>query len=380
MENPSEDKRHLSKILFRYFGFEFFIPLFSCLTGFIGLFVIMDLLNDLDDFLDTPVDITFGQIARYFLELQPANLVQVLPMSILLAAGYMINALGRNNELTAVRASGISLKKACLPLWITAAILAVCSFFLNEFVVPDSLAHAEAWKDAIDEGKTEVIVEENSLLFTNKEGTRHWFFEKFSSTENGDSQKNIIIKQFRPDSTMEWKLRAAGIDYDKTAKNWIFKNAVITTFDKQGRLPEEGERPEHLPIFKPAGWGETPEQISNHLEPAQNLSITEIFRLLQNNESLPKKVRKTFHISIWQRISSPFSCITAILLGVSFSIAQGRSSTLRGFSIAVGLVVLYYFIGSLTVTLTELTPLPAATIMLPAIGFMVYGGWRLRNQ
>jgi len=56
-----------------------------------------------------------GDIAQYYLVKTPEFLVLVLPISLLLALLYSLTNHARHNEITAIRAAGVSLWRLAVP-------------------------------------------------------------------------------------------------------------------------------------------------------------------------------------------------------------------------------------------------------------------------
>ena len=100
------------------------VPLVCCLLGFTALFLFNSVFDDIPDFLRRPATAAGGpswEVPLYFVLTQPANLLNVLPMSVLLAGSFLISLMGKHHELVAVRAAGISLTRMALPIWLVAA-------------------------------------------------------------------------------------------------------------------------------------------------------------------------------------------------------------------------------------------------------------------
>ena len=93
----------------------FLIPFFILLFAFTLLFIIMDMYNEISEFLDNKAPVSVA--VRFFLLKIPGNIRFILPITVLLSCMYALANLGRNRELTAIRASGISLVRCGLPIF-----------------------------------------------------------------------------------------------------------------------------------------------------------------------------------------------------------------------------------------------------------------------
>ena len=83
-----------------------FVFLLLC---FISLFLVVDIIDNINDFIES--DIPRREMLYYFLLSIPGFISIALPMTTLLACIFTIGELQKNHELTAIKSSGISLKK-----------------------------------------------------------------------------------------------------------------------------------------------------------------------------------------------------------------------------------------------------------------------------
>ena len=101
------------RLLDRYLLRELLVPLAYCVSGFLLLWIVADLVTELSSFQRYKVGA--GGIAKYYLMKAPENLVLVLPMALLLAMLYALSNHARHQEITAIRGAGVSLWRLCLP-------------------------------------------------------------------------------------------------------------------------------------------------------------------------------------------------------------------------------------------------------------------------
>ena len=119
-----------------------FLPLFL-MTFLICLFIV--LMQFLWKYIDDMVGkgLTFGVIGELFLYASLTMVPLALPLAILLASLMTFGNLGEHFELTALKASGVSLLKTMRPLIITMVLIAIGAFFFQNDVLP--LAQTKMW-------------------------------------------------------------------------------------------------------------------------------------------------------------------------------------------------------------------------------------------
>lgn len=79
-------------------------------------------------------------------------------------------------------------------------------------------------------------------------------------------------------------------------------------------------------------------------------------------------------IEINQRLASPFTCLIFALLGIPLGIQSSRSGKMRGFTVGLSLVMVYYVLLLYGKALGETGKLPAAVgVWVPNMLFMAAG-------
>ena len=119
-----------------------FLPLLA-MTFFICLFIVLMqfLWKSIDDLVGKGLSV--GIIAELFFYAALSMVPTALPLAVLLASLMVFGNLGEKFELTAMKASGISLFRIMRPLMIFMAFLAAGAFFFQNNVLP--IAKTKMW-------------------------------------------------------------------------------------------------------------------------------------------------------------------------------------------------------------------------------------------
>ena len=119
-----------------------FLPLFM-MTFFICLFIVLMqfLWRYIDDLVGKGLSV--GVIGELFFYAALTMVPMALPLAILLASLMTFGNLGERFELTAIKASGVSLLKVMKPLIIFIGLVAVGAFFFQNNVLP--IAQTKMW-------------------------------------------------------------------------------------------------------------------------------------------------------------------------------------------------------------------------------------------
>lgn len=144
------------------FMLQSFLPLFI-MTFFISLFVV--LMQFLWRFVDEIVGkgLSFSIIGELFFYAALTMVPTALPLAVLLASLMTFGNLGEKFELTALKASGISLFKIMRPLIILMGCIAVGAFFFQNNVLPVAQAKMYTLLFSVKQKTPEVEIPEKSF-------------------------------------------------------------------------------------------------------------------------------------------------------------------------------------------------------------------------
>ena len=339
---------------------QFALPYACCILAFMAVFLLNDVLNGLVDCLDA--HLSFGRIAIYFLAKLPPNLVNIVPISVLLAGSFMTVMLGRNNELTAMRAAGLSIIQCALPVWVIVVLSALMVFFINE-----SLA-LKCAKISNNIELTEKFQREyfKRLTFYHPSQHRDWAIE---NVEDDGSFSRVIVRQYREDGTNDYLVAAVKATF-KDGK-WTFFDGCVQFYDEGGQQLAKATE-----FFdeKAMPFAESPQEINTHSNRPENMNISELSAVLRENIVTSKRGRGKLKSLIWYKLTVPLMTICAALFGIALTVSTNRKSAVKGFAISVAVLVVCLLLGQFTLILAQngyLAPFIGGA--LPNIAFLGAG-------
>jgi LPS export ABC transporter permease LptF/LPS export ABC transporter permease LptG len=125
----------------RYLLREYLLLLgISALIGSV-LTVVVDLFQSLDRFLRSKPP--WAYIAQHFLYLLPRELYKGLPLIVLVSTVFLFLSLTRQRELDALKAAGVSLYRACVPVLAMALCISLAALLFQEMALPEITVRAE---------------------------------------------------------------------------------------------------------------------------------------------------------------------------------------------------------------------------------------------
>ncbi len=322
------------KLIDRYILRCFSVPLLFCLLGFGLLFIIYDLFDHLNKFMEAETPALL--IALYYLCLLLPTLEYIAPASLLLASLYTLWQFTRNNELTAMRASGVSLYRIMAPLLIVGI-----AFSLAASLIKETLAtRAFEWTQNFEaQGYTDETPNETIVLTHYNVGTRRlWRIEEFNLNKP-TVLYGVKVTQERPDATRVCDYYAEHAQWLDGA--WWFFDVWIQRYDERDN--PVGEKTPMTPGLESVSelreLSESPEVLRSEATPWYYLTTPEMIRYLKHHPNLDPKIRADKLFDIHQRLSLPWACFIVTLFGIP----AGTRSARQGILIGIFLAMTFFF-------------------------------------
>ncbi len=342
---------------------EFGIKLSVLLLVFVILFVLGDVFNELGDFLEA--DSPMSMFINFLILKLPGNIRFVLPISILLGCMWTMATFGKNLEVTAMRASGVSLFRCGGAIIFVGFCFSLLNVYFNEALVPYTEREAQIVRSsALNKTDTRRL-----LTYVSPDNDRNWFFRSFIS---GDENSGILLKRFRSDNTLEWDISAQKATFDEE-KGWTFERVIRTPYSRDGLMPKKAE---HIPVlnFPRSVIPETPEDIVNGIKDEEELPTWTIWSIVQRNPGMPERLKDIYMTVFYYRLAFPWACFLACFLGIPLATKNERSGSLLAIITAVVVIVVYIVMAQIFLVLGKRGIMPSMIAGLaPTLFFLAYG-------
>jgi len=332
-----------------------FLIIYICMTlAFCTLFLISDLINKFGDFQNNFA--TVWDTIYYFILRQPGDITFVFPIALLLSTMYTMAKFGMNNEITAMRASGVSLFRCGFSLYIIGIIVTGVNFWFNESVVPNCNKQALIVRKNAAVGNY-IALETRMLVYRTPNGQRTWLVDKFTSN---DSMQGIRMKKYSTNGTMQLELYAKKGKYSPSM-GWSFYNVKIVTYkdiqlqDKYSPISVGKKQTIIIPVTKKmkvfdkkdkyfAALGkifETPRDFINSVDEPEQWPSSYIKSVLDRASGLAKVTVDLYETILWYRLAFPWVCLLSVFLGIPLAASNERSGIMIAVMTAVAIIVIY---------------------------------------
>jgi lipopolysaccharide export system permease protein len=312
---------------------------------------------------------SFYAIILHLISNLPEWIIQGLPIATLLALLFSLGSLSKNNEITAIKASGINLWNIIILFMIMGVIIGIGDFAIREFIIPKTSFYNE-------KVRKEVIKKEERTLqtdFYNKivplpNNTRMTFSHLDTKAK---TMSNVVMEKYDQNFALKRLVLAQTAIWKNNS--WILKNGIIRSFNSNFWNEIHFTRYNPNININPSDMS-----IQNIRNDAKN---TRQFKKYINQLKIFGQAAIKERILLNMRFASVFAHVIVMTVGIPFVINFGkRSSRILSFTLALGATFIYWITQAITKTLGEnliLSPFIAA--WLPNIIFLTIGLYLLNN-
>lgn len=332
------------RVLDRYIGFRFLRSLAFSLLVFIAIYMIVDLVEHLDTFVDAQAE--SGQVLRYYLNYIPAIIVLTVPIAVLMAALFTVGGLSKSNELLAMKSSGLSLWRISLPLLGLGLALSGLLLVFAEVVVPQT---DQERSDILNYEIEKKQPDRKTIAYhVYTQGQEHRIFR----LERYDIMQRrgwAVLVQAIEDSRVLWTIKADEIQWADSM--WILLRGEERTFEAEEWIPFDSlARPD---------WSEEPEDFSQRDRAPENMGYRELRGYIQVMERSGKDASKE-RFRLQFKVALPFMCLIIVMVGVPIASSPKRAGVALSFGIAAGIAIVYIFLLRIMESLGNKGDLPPA--------------------
>jgi lipopolysaccharide export system permease protein len=356
------------KILRNYFLNEFIAPLILALSVLTLVMLLGNLIKIADLIINKGVDIL--SVGKLFVFMIPYLLTYTLPIAALTAVLISIGRLSGDNEIVAIKASGVNIFSLILPLLVVAIILSLGLLVFNDRVTP--YAHFAARKTLVEVGiKNPTAALEPGVFI---DSFQNFVLFIYQVDQKNHKLHHVRIYEPRPDGKPTRTIVARSGEFiAEPEKNMIKLKLVDGTSDEPDpNKPGNFYKLNFKNYFMTLNLAQLENKGKIEKKP-KDMTINELRAQIEKrkNESIDPA---PLIVQLHEKIALAFSCFVFVLLGIPLAILTRRREKSINFALAVIVVSAYYllFIAAEALSLQGYMS-PAITTWLPNIIFGLIG-------
>lgn len=341
--------RYITREIAKYFG--------MILVVVLGIYLTVDFIEKIDNFLEAKVPLV--RVGQYFIYKLPLILVQMTPLGVLLAVLITFGLMAKNNELTALRSSGISLTSLTGPILRCGIVAALLLVVMTEVISPLTVATANRiWLQEV-RGQNLSTTRQNDIWLKSDHAIIHFkYFKPGGKAAMGISLKSspptamgITVHRFDNQFRLIQRIDAQSGTYEKDG--WLLQHGLVQQLDHaDGRMvvvPFE-ERKCHINLGL--------EDLVQAAPQTDEMSFLELYRYARKVAAEGYDDTR-YRVDLNAKVAFPFLCVILTLMGAGLA-ARGKIRDGLAISIAygIGIAFVYWIVFGLCLSLGYAGMLP----------------------
>lgn len=325
-------------------------------AGLTALFSLLEFVEQLHDVGTGQYHVSDALV--YVLLTVPERLLELMPVSMLLATLFALGSLASHNELTAMRATGMSPRRIVGSVFRLAAPVLLTLYLAAEFVIPRAQQLAQSVRLS-SLSPASVSYRSDNGFWAN--GERQYL--NVRGFAHGNVPSDIYVYTFAADGKLASLIHADSAEV-RPDGSWLLTGVLIK------RFTDTGSETERETAFS---WQSflRPRQVPLLILPPESMPPAALYQYVSDLERRHQPAAR-YAQTLWAKIAIPLAMAAMIMIGVPFVFGPLRTHG-TGQRIMVGAMIGIVFslvqqIASYLGLLLDLSP--ALTATLPSLAVM----------
>jgi LPS export ABC transporter permease LptG len=346
---PRVTIRLLPQLIDTYVLGEFLFYFFLCLVSFVVLtqvFTFFELLSDI-----IRHQIPMAKVFRYHLFLGPKFLYDYSPVAALVAVLITFSIMANQNEVTAFKASGVSLYRLSAPVLLAGVALSGALFAFDHYVVPDANLIQDGIRAEI-KGKAPQTYLRPDRKWIFGHNSRIFYYKYFDPAEK--VMVGVHVYELDPGTfRLVRHIAAERAHWQPNVGNWVFQNGWVRDMEdirikgyeeyQVRTFSELDEQPDYFLIEEKQYKQMNFRQLDSYIQDLKQSGFDTI------------RLQVQFH----RKFSVPLFAFILAVIAVPFSFLGGRRGAMASVGASFGIAIAYRACDELFVQVGNLNQLPA---------------------
>lgn len=345
---------------------EFLTYVAMVLAAFLMLTLVFTFFEILKDILRN--SISMGTVGEYLLMVLPSMLYLMTPMSVLIAVLVTFGLMSRANEITAMKATGISIYRTVVPVLVMAAVIATGLFFFDQIYLPRFNKRQETLFNRIKGRPAQTYLRPDRKWIFGAHNNIY-YYEFYDADRNRFG--NVSAFEFDPKTfDVTARVTASGAQWSNKLQRWVFERGWLRQFD--GTAIQKYE-PFDVRTF--SELDEPPQYFKKEVKQSSEMNYDELQKYIQDLQQSGFDVVR-LKVQLQKKVAFPLITFVMAVLAVPFSLSAGRRGALTGVAVAIAVAVVYWVTAGLFEALGNVSYLPPAlAAWAPDLLFAFGGGY-----
>jgi LPS export ABC transporter permease LptG len=329
----------------------YFLVLLVSLVLMAHVFTFFELLSDI-----VKNHIAMVRVFTYLFFLTPQLIYDSAPFSVLVAVLVTFGILTKHNEITAFKATGISLYRLTIPILVAALGLSAALFAFDHFYVPDANRKQDAIRKEIKGKPVQTYLHpERQWVFDPgaKDDPRIFYYKYLDPVQRvmvGPQVYELDPANFR----VRRHIAAEKARWEPALGTWIFENGWSRDFT--GRQEQFVNFSGQATTFKEIN--ERPDYFLQEVLQDQQMNFQQLAAYIQDLQRSGIDTI-TLQVRFYLKFALPLFALVMALISVPFAFVAGNRGAMAGVGVSFTIAIAYMLVGKLFEQLGDINLLPA---------------------
>jgi LPS export ABC transporter permease LptG/LPS export ABC transporter permease LptF len=341
----------------------YFIVLLAAFVVMVEIFTFFELLGDI-----VKNQIAMSRVLTYLLFLAPKLIYDSAPLAVLVAVLVTFGIMAKNNEVTAFKASGISLYRLSVPVLLAAGFLSGALFAFDHYYVPEANRRQDAIRNEIKGRPVQSFLRPDRKWIVG-EGSRIYYYRYFDPADPvmvGVSVYDLDPQTFH----LRRLITAERARWEPSLHTWVFQNGQMRTI--------AGIRVTGYQDFRGGTatfpeLSEDPGYFRKEVKLSQQMNFVELGDYIRQ---LSQSGLDTVKLQVQQqaKFAAPAFAFILAMVSIPFAFLTGNRGAMAGVGASLGIAIAYWSISKLFEQIGLLNQLPPAMAAWSPVLVFFLGG------
>ena len=352
----------LDDYVLRDFLFNFLLIIGS-LTILSLIFTTFELLGDILKNQVSPL-----VVGEYLLNVTPFFLYNIAQYGVLLSVLITLGLMQRSNEVTAMKATGVSIYRIIVPVLVASVMVAGGLFLSDQLYLPLTNKRQDELLNRIKGRPPQTYLNPSRRWIFGQHSTIY-YYQFFDSDRNkfGD----LSVFQFNPETfQLVNRIYANRADWDGGLNRWVCTQGWQRSFHSSAI---QEFRQFDVATFNVVS--EPPEYFKKEVKQSLEMNYEQLRRYIHDLQQSGFEVVK-LKVQLQKKLAFPIITFVMGVLAIPFALSAGKRGAVAGVATAIGIAVIYTVISGIFEAMGNINQLPPVlAAWSPDVIFALVGGY-----
>ena len=341
-----------------------------CFVSFMGLYILIEVFAKLDRFLRQDESFVVA-LLKYHAAMIPTVYANYLgPILTLAAAMFTMTNMSRRNELTPLKASGVSVYRVMVPIFVLATAFTGFNFYLKDTFLP---RNKEPIREALALSRSRPL---NPSPYYDRDHGYYIKVQEYSTTRK--LAQGVEVSMLHPNGKIQIEIDANQMEWipsqggDPEEGAWILHQGSIQRWDDMGNLVVNVAATRFERLKEPFQDREFKTTLRPIDLEASDLEISYLSWRDLKNQYQRQPYHRHLAVKLHHHFAFPLAHIILLFLGLPFVLHVSPKSMFVSLAMSFVICALFYFVSTICMNVANqsdfLSPILAAWLPVMLFG------------